>query len=146
MALVGLFMSLTGWLALFGIPIAFAGVLLFLHIKGVVIDLEGRTVQSYMDFLVLKVGPPIPLAEFDRIELVRYNRSQHVVSRAHETNLTARTYDVNLVSKELQAVTELGAFESRKEAQTFAEKMEQALVIPLINKLPPIPDPSTRRR
>src|ERR1700710_624860 len=59
-----------------GIIIIFCGVILFLAIRGVLIDHTKKLIKSYFDILLFKVGSWESLETYDKIILKYINESQ----------------------------------------------------------------------
>ena len=117
-----------GKLLFLAIPAWIFGVVLFLSIRGVLIDCESMRIKSFLDILVWKTGNWRNLSEFDRIVLKLFNESQTMNMASISNTYTTRTFDVCLQGENARD-TLLKEFANYAEAKAFLEKYSIELKI-----------------
>jgi len=74
------------------------GIVLFLSIRGVLIDIDNRIIKPYIDIVIAKPGSWESLDKYDNIELKYKNESQTMNSRGNSTNYVTKSFDIVLTS------------------------------------------------
>jgi hypothetical protein len=93
---IGVITLFTGKLLFIAIPALCIGIILFLSIRGVIIDYGSMLVKAYLDLLFWKTGKWKPLAKYDRIVLKPFNESQTMNMASISDTFTTRMFDICL--------------------------------------------------
>jgi hypothetical protein len=111
-----------------GLVLMAIGMMLFLSIRGVLIDAEQKQVKPYVNYFVL-VGTWQPLTQYDRIILRYVNEKQTMNSRAGSVTHTTKCFEIFLASdhtSELQIQEFTDYDEAKKFLAEYAKKLEKA--------------------
>ena len=101
-----------------GCLLIFSGFVLFISIRGVIIDTEKNIIKSYFDIFLTKLGFWESLEEYDKIVLKYTTESQTMNSRGNSTNYQTRSFDIVLKSDYKKDLT-LKEFVNYDEAKDF---------------------------
>ena len=82
----------------FGIAMTIIGVILFVSVRGVLIDYDKKRIKPYFDFIFIKIGTWESLAYYDKIVLKYSHKSQTMNSRGSSTNYVTKSFDIALIS------------------------------------------------
>ena len=109
-----------------GIAMTFIGLVLFVSIKGVLIDLEKGLIKPYFDLILIKLGSWESIEYYDKILLKYINESQTMNSRANSTKYNTKSFDIVLTSKKYGELI-LKEFNNYTEARAFLIDYSQRL-------------------
>jgi len=85
------------WIA--GIVIIVPSLILFISIKGVIVDYENMKIKSYLNILIAKFGIWQNINSFSNIQLRKINESMGMYSRGTNTRVNTKSYDIYLYNK-----------------------------------------------
>ena len=130
---------------LYSVPLAFFGLLIFLNIKGTLIDPERKRCRMYQDFLLFRIGLWLDLGRFDRVVVSRYRESfSHFAAETLGRTAHVRSYFVTLKGSDI--FLHLNECESRQAALRLATAIAVATGTEVEDKsLPPKPRADRRR-
>ena len=97
------------------------GFLLFLSIRGVMIDNKSMRIKAFLDLLIFKIGNWRNLSEFDIIELKLFTESQTMNMESISNTYTTTIFEVFLKGKNTSDII-LKEFTEYGKAKTFLEK------------------------
>ncbi|MEI8201868.1 MAG: hypothetical protein WCH34_02580 [Bacteroidota bacterium] len=86
-----------GLCALGGVVMIIGGVL-FISIRGVLIDSDKNLIKPYFDIIIAKQGGWESLGDYDKLILKYRNESQTMNSRGNSTNYVTKGFDIVLTS------------------------------------------------
>ena len=107
--------------------IAFLGFMIFLSIKGTLIDVENKRVKPYIHCLFFKLGMWKSIDEVERIVLEYVNQAQTLGSRGTQTTLRTELFVVSFrySSGKKIAIKEFLNYEKAKEfLDTYSELLQ----------------------
>jgi len=76
------------------------GFILFLSIRGVLIDYYNRKIKSYVDCFIFKIGSWKTVVETDKLMLKYFNESQKMHYKSISSNIQTRTFDIFIKSED----------------------------------------------
>jgi hypothetical protein len=115
----------------FGLILLFVGILLFLSIRGVLIDKENNSIKSYL-FLGVKIGKWESLDDYYEVKLIYINMTQSLGLRGAATNIHTESFDIVLVS-EIKKNFFLKDFINYEKAMLFMKTYAELLNKPCID-------------
>jgi hypothetical protein len=143
---MGVFLLFVPQGLILGIFVLLAGLLLFLQLKGVMIDFESRRVMPYSNLLVYKVGSWTPLDKFSHIGINPISQNVQLNSRSRSRSVHIKHYDVYLIDDESEQSMFLYSFDKLPQADQFCREYAKKLNLK-VKELPKIaPHPRDRAR
>ncbi len=88
------------FLVAFGSVLAFAGIVLFISIRGVIIDSEKEKIKPYINLIVTKMGKWRSLDPYEKIVLKYTSQSQRMNSRGNSTSYVTKSFNIVLSSSQ----------------------------------------------
>jgi hypothetical protein len=139
---IGFFSSIAGIISEPGIVapallVAFFGLVLFLQIKGVIIDHTNRKVRPYRSYLLFKTGEWEPLDKYSHVTINPSSMTVSLNSRSRSRQVHVKHYDVHLFNLETEESLFLYSFDKLPEADKFMRKYSAKLNLP-VKELPKI--------
>ena len=129
----GLILTLIGIITLFianyfilSLIATLIGMLLFLSIRGVIIDNKSMRIKAFLDILIFKIGTWRNLSEFDTIELKLFNESQTMNMVSISNTYTTSIFEVCVRGKNSCDLI-LKEFTDYSIAKTFLQKYSAKL-------------------
>lgn len=123
----GLILTIAGIIALFTVnylilPIiaTLIGFLLFLSIRGVMIDNKSKRIKAFLDILIFRIGNWRNLSEFDTIVLKLFTESQTMNMESISNTYTTTIFEVLLQGKNASDII-LKEFTDYGKAKTLLE-------------------------
>ncbi len=122
-----------------GIIILYLGILIFLSIKGILIDPVKHRIKSYHYIYPFKIGSWKALIDFKVLKLGITNTSQVMNSRGSTTTVRTKSFDVSLLNA-YDVPLELKEFDSYDEAKAFSEEISKLIKMPVADYFKQIQD------
>ena len=110
----------------FGIMVTIIGFLLFISIRGVLIDHDKQRIKPYIDLILFKIGTWEPLAHYEKIILKYLSESQTMNSRGNSTNFAIQSFDIILTSNNKKEII-IKEFLNYEDAKSFLIEYSQRL-------------------
>ena len=102
----------------FGLVFVIVGLVLFMSIRGVLIDFDKMIVKPYFDIIIFKIGEWESVEQYDKIVLRYTNESQTLNSRGNSTNYITKSFDIFLTSNNKNEL-QIKEFINYMDAKTF---------------------------
>ena len=116
-SLITLFVG--GYLFL-AIPCLIFGIILFVSVRGVLIDYKSMRIKPFLDIFIWKIGNWYSISKFDNLALKLFSESQTMNMLSISNTFTTRTFDVCLQGKSSNDIL-LKDFVEYNEAKSFLE-------------------------
>lgn len=127
------------------LSLGFFGVVIFMNLRGTVIDAHGKRCRLYRDLVLFKIGHWIPLTHFDRVTVTRYReRYSHSIGEYMGRTSNVKTFFVALRGERIDI--HLKEVDSRSEAVELGRKVASLLSFRLDDRSAPPAAPINRRR
>ena len=94
-----------------------SGAISCMAIRGIIIDVENKSIKPYFDILVAKIGKWEAIDQYDTIVLKYINESQAMHSRGNSSNIQTKSFDIYLSSSNTKELL-IAEFINYQEAQT----------------------------
>jgi hypothetical protein len=104
-----------------GIAVIITGLVLFVALKGVVIDYDARMVKPYYNFLLFKVGRWLQLNNYSKLELRLFTESQTMNMVSISNTYTTKTFNIYLRGAETKEIL-LKEFQDYEKAKLFLKE------------------------
>jgi hypothetical protein len=122
---------------IFSIIASLIGLVLFLSIRGVMIDYKSMRVKAFLDILIFKIGNWRNLSEFDTIELKLFTESQTMNMVSISNTYTTTIFEICLQGKNSCDLI-LKEFTDYSVAKVFLQKYSIKLKLKSIDLFAPI--------
>jgi hypothetical protein len=109
-----------------GVILTIVGFIMFLNIKGVIIDKERNLIKPYFNLIFTKIGAWESLNNYDKLVLTYKNESNTMNSRFNSTKYSTKTFEITLASKNNIDI-KFKEFEDYNEAKSFLIDYNQIL-------------------
>lgn len=110
------------------------GIILFLSIKGVVIDFENKMARWYLHFLIVKLFyKKTRLSDYKAVELQLFSQSQRMNMKSITTNVRTRVYELYLIANGKPPILIADSTDLAK-AESIMESIAKGLDIESRNK------------
>ncbi|MEI6577145.1 MAG: hypothetical protein WCO63_13290 [Bacteroidota bacterium] len=104
-----------------GILFLLVGLIVFISIKGVLIDIENRKIKKYFDVFLVKFGKWQPLDHFTTVTLNYSSISQAMHSRGNSSDILNRLYTITLTNDKHQEL-KIKEFVAYEDAVVFLDE------------------------
>lgn len=129
-----------------GIIFVFPGMIVFLSVRGVLIDAEKKRVKPYFDIFIAKIGSWESLDDYDKIILKYLSQAQTMNSRASTTTYRTKSFDIYLVGATREKDLLLKEIFDYEEAKVFLLSYSEKLNKPGVNQYEQMKEQLAHRR
>jgi hypothetical protein len=128
-----------------GAGLILVGIVALLSISGTLIDVDGKRIKPYVNFILFKLGSWESLEAFDKILLVGSQGSSEMASRGGARSVSTKSFEIFLVSNSGPKI-QLKEFLSYKEAAKFLFEYSRLLGIPALDKYKAVQEAIAERK